>query len=88
MVTYRIDDMTCGHCASTIARAVAGVEKDARIDVSVADKLVRISGTAPDAEFAEAIREAGYTPQEVQESAAPARAAAGGCCCAGRRTAA
>jgi len=62
MVTFRIPDMTCGHCASAIARAVASVASQARLDVSIPDKLVRITGDAAQAELAEAIREAGYTP--------------------------
>ena len=50
MVTFRVPDMTCGHCASAIARAVAAVDRAARIDVTVADKLVSIASGAADAE--------------------------------------
>lgn len=87
MVTFRIEDMTCGHCASTIARAVAEVDRDARIEVSIRDKLVRIRGTAAEADLDEAIREAGYTPRKVLQEIAPMPAAAGGCCCGPRKAA-
>lgn len=78
MVTFQVNDMTCGHCASTISRAIAGVDKAARLDIRIEQKLVRISSTAPAAELAEAIQDAGYTPREVQD--APAAPAGGGCC--------
>jgi copper chaperone len=77
--------MTCGHCASTISRAIAGVDKAARLDIRIEQKLVRVSSSSPAEELAEAIRDAGYTPQEVQETPvqpAAARAKSGcGCGC-------
>jgi copper chaperone len=88
MVTFQVSDMTCGHCASTIARAVASVDKDARLAVDIPRKLVQVSSTAAPGELAEAIAEAGYHAQAVE--AAPPRPAprkAGGCCCASRAAA-
>lgn len=86
MVTFRVPDMTCGHCASTIARAVAAVDAGARVDVSVADKLVSIASPVAGAEFEQAIREAGYSPAKVvAASFSPARS--GGCCCGTRAAA-
>ena len=83
MVTFHIKDMTCAHCASTIAKAVAAVDTSASVEVDFARKLVRVRGGAPVAEFAEAIQEAGYTPQEVHASLAQTAApgASGGCGC-------
>ena len=73
MTTFRIPDMTCGHCASTIASAVASVAKDAGVDFNIQEKLVKISGDAADVELAEAIAEAGYTVEAVADSPAHAR---------------
>ena len=85
MVTFQVSDMTCGHCASAISRAVASVDKDARVDIRIQQKLVRIDSSAAAAELAEAIQDAGYTPQEVRQRAAQPtvqRASAGcGCGC-------
>ena len=84
MFTFQVPDMTCGHCASTIAKAVAGVDKSARIEVDIPRKLVRVSSAAPLGDLAKAIQDAGYTPQEVQAKPAPATAAprtATGCGC-------
>lgn len=84
MVTFRVSDMTCGHCASAIARAVAEVDRNARIEVSIPDELVRVAGGLSEEDVAEAIRLAGYTPQAVSAPAAQA-SAMGGCCCAARK---
>jgi len=91
MVTFEVNDMTCGHCASAICRAVAAVDPSARVDVRIQHKLVRVDGQASTAELAQAIEAAGYTPREVQQQAsqaAPAPARAGcGCGCGSRKAA-
>lgn len=85
MVTFQVNDMTCGHCASTISRAIADVDKAARLDIRINQNIVRVNSSAPAAEIAEAIRDAGYTPREiadapVQAAAAPAKSGCGcGC---------
>jgi copper chaperone len=81
MVTFQVNDMTCGHCASTIAKAVAAVDKSARVEVDIPRKRVRVSGEASVTDLTEAIRDAGYTPQEVQAEPARAVRTAGGCGC-------
>lgn len=83
MITFQVNDMTCGHCAGVITRAITAVDKDARLDIRIAQKLVQVSSTAPAVELAEAIRGAGYTPQEVLNEtpeAAPQQKT-GGCGC-------
>lgn len=84
MVTFRVPDMTCGHCAGTIARAVAAVDEGARLDVRVGERLVSITSPAAEADFAAAIREAGYTPHPVEAASAPP-AKPSGCCCGNRK---
>lgn len=88
MTTFRIPDMTCGHCASTISRAIATVDRDAHVEFSIPDRLVRISASATEGELAEAIVEAGYTPEPAPTTSAALGHAAGGCCCAARKSAA
>ncbi|MCC7286158.1 MAG: heavy-metal-associated domain-containing protein, partial [Burkholderiaceae bacterium] len=36
MLAYRVEDMTCGHCASTITRAVRDVDAGAKVEVDIA----------------------------------------------------
>ena len=62
MIEISVSDMTCGHCASTIARAVKDVDAAGRCEVDLAAKQVRIESGAPAQAFVEAIAEAGYTP--------------------------
>lgn len=64
MVTFLVNDMSCGHCASTITKAVKAVDAAARLEFDLDRKLVRIDPVEADAkELQEAIEEAGYTPQ-------------------------
>jgi copper chaperone len=62
MIELTVKDMTCGHCASTITRAVKDVDATGQCEVDLGAKRVRITSTHPAQEFVEAIQEAGYTP--------------------------
>ena len=88
MIAFRIPEMTCGHCASTISRAIATVDQGARTNVNIPGKLVRVTSTAPVAKLVQAIQVAGYSAEELQpEPARPSQATAGGgCCCSSRKT--
>ncbi|MEA3118726.1 MAG: copper chaperone [Paraburkholderia sp.] len=57
-----VKDMTCGHCASAITKAVKDVDAQAKVDIDVAAKTVRIESAYGTADFLSAIQEAGYTP--------------------------
>jgi copper chaperone len=66
MIAFKVEDMTCGHCASVITRAVKEVDKEAQVRVDVGAHLVEIEPKASDAGvLREAISEAGYTPVEI-----------------------
>jgi len=62
MIELTVNDMTCGHCASTITKTVKEVDAAGKCEIDLAAKRVRIASTHPAAEFVAAIREAGYTP--------------------------
>lgn len=65
MTTFKVEDMSCGHCVSMITKAVKGVDANASVEVKLAEHLV-IVGSSADAEtLKEAITDAGYTPQLV-----------------------
>jgi copper chaperone len=82
MKTFEVTDMTCRHCASTIARAIAGVDQDARVEVQLAQQQVQIWSTAPPADLAAAIEQAGFTARLLPAAVAPAAPAASrGCGC-------
>lgn len=78
MVTFRVPDMTCGHCADSISKAVAAVDAAARVGFDIPAHLVRVTpGSASPAQLEHAIRRAGYAPAE---QASP-HARTGGCGC-------
>ena len=62
MIEFTVNDMTCGHCASTITKAVKDVDAAARCEIDLAGKRVRIQSEREAAEFQAAIDDAGYTP--------------------------
>lgn len=82
MQVFRVDDMTCGHCVSTITKAIKAADKDAKVTIDLAQHLVMVEPTEADAqELKDAIAEAGYTPVPVQATTVVAEPAkAGGCC--------
>jgi copper chaperone len=43
MIELNLPDMTCGHCASTVAKTVALVDPAAKVEVDLNTKLVKIS---------------------------------------------
>lgn len=83
MTSFRVEDMTCGRCASAITRALQAVDAAADVQVDVASRLVHVrSAEADAAALAAAISDAGYRPVPTQSRpGAPARASAGGCGC-------
>ena len=84
MVTFEVNDMTCGHCAGAIGKALAFVDPGATVHIDLAKHRVAIEPTAATAAVLDdAIRTAGFTPvavagaEPVPAKAAPRR----GCCC-------
>ena len=66
MIAFEVQDMSCGHCVGAITQALKAVDPGAQVEVDLAAHRVKIQPAAADeAELAEAIREAGYTPQPV-----------------------
>lgn len=63
MVAFEVKDMTCGHCVSTITKALKAADKDAKVEIDLARHRVQVEPGEADAdELREAIQEAGYTP--------------------------
>ena len=63
MIAFEVNDMTCGHCVSTITKAVKATDKDAEVRIDLARHRVEIEPRDADArELGDAIKDAGYTP--------------------------
>jgi copper chaperone len=82
MIAFEVHDMTCGHCVSTITKALKAADPDARVTIDLARHLVMVEPAQADArELADAIAEAGYTPVRAEAAGAAAAPAAGRSCC-------
>lgn len=63
MVTFEVNDMSCGHCTSTITQAVKSVDANAKVEVDLAGHRVEIESLRADpARLRDAIGAAGFTP--------------------------
>ncbi len=82
MQVFRVNDMTCGHCVSTITKAIKATDKDAKVTIDLAQHLVMVEPTEADAQdLTDAITEAGYTPVSVQATTVVAEPVkTSGCC--------
>ena len=69
MIEIAVNDMTCGHCASVITKAVKETDAAARCEIDLPARKVRIAAAGPATPFVEAIAEAGYTPVLAQPGA-------------------
>ena len=58
-----VNDMTCGHCVGTVRKALEAALPGAEISVNLDTHRVEFTGDRIKGE--EAIREAGYTPEQA-----------------------
>lgn len=65
MYHFNVPDMTCGHSASTITKALKSEDPSAKIEISLSEHLIKVESELPEDEIAERIAEAGYTPTPV-----------------------
>jgi|TARA_R110000868_G_scaffold50429_12_gene161178 copper chaperone len=61
MYKFEVNDMTCGHCASTVDKAVKTVDPGAQVRIDLTTHHVEIQSDQPASVFATAITDAGYT---------------------------
>ena len=67
MITFEVNDMTCGHCVAAITKAVAFVDPGAKVQVDLALHRVQIEPIASTADvLSDAIKVAGYTPVDFR----------------------
>ena len=84
MISFEVNDMTCGHCVGAITKVLKATDKDAEVRVDLSRHLVEIEPGGSDAEaLGNAIIEAGYTPVALSTPAPTGGPTAqrSGCCC-------
>lgn len=60
-ITYKVPDMTCGHCRKAVSEELTQVPGVASVDVDLDTKLVAVQGEQlDDSALRAAIEEAGY----------------------------
>ena len=66
MITFEVKDMTCGHCAGLISKALKDLDSAAKVIIDIQQHLVSVVPVgATSQEIREVIVEAGYTPTPV-----------------------
>lgn len=61
-LTLRVEDMTCGHCAGAIKKAIETGLPGTRVDADPSSKLVSVAGSTDLGSIMALVTEAGYTP--------------------------
>lgn len=67
MITFHVNDMTCGHCAGLINKTLKAIDDESRVTVDLERRLVSVVSTQSTIEeIRDAIAEAGYTPTAIE----------------------
>lgn len=61
----KVDEMSCGHCAAAVTKAVEGAANGAKADIDLAKGEVTVTGTTDTAAVIAAITDAGYPASEL-----------------------
>ena len=62
MIEFRLQNMTCGHCAKAVAQALREVDPQAEMEVDLLNRKVKVRTTAHKPLLEAALAQAGYPP--------------------------
>jgi copper chaperone len=65
MHQFNVPDMTCGHCVSTITKALKAADSNSKVEISLPERIVKVQSDLSQDELAGRIAEAGYTPKPL-----------------------
>ena len=65
MFQLKIEDMSCGHFASLVTRALKSVDPSAGIDIDLGTRQVRVESQCEIGDITVALPEAGYPAKPV-----------------------
>jgi copper chaperone len=60
MIEFRLENMTCGHCAKAVASAIREVDPTAHMEVDLLNTKVKVESATPARVLAQALAERGY----------------------------
>jgi len=67
MIAFHVNDMTCGHCAGLVNKALKAIDDESKVTVDLERRLIFVASTQSTIEdIRDAIVEAGYTPTPVE----------------------
>lgn len=67
MLRFNIPNMSCGGCASSVTKALLGVDPEARVETDPSVREVRVDSTADVNAFRKALSEAGYPDKQAKK---------------------
>lgn len=62
MTEFQLPDMSCGHCAAQVSKALAQADPHCKLQIDLATRAVKVQSAEPRETLAQALREAGYPP--------------------------
>ncbi len=65
MLKLKVPEMTYGHCAATIEKAVKSVDPAVRVQVDLSEKTVTVRTQEQDEKISEVVRSAGYDNEKL-----------------------
>ena len=60
MQTFKVEGMTCGGCVGAVTRAIQAVDKDAKVEVDLAGKTVKVDSKVSPLQIIDVITNAGF----------------------------
>ena len=60
MIEFDVQAMSCGHCVATVTQTIRQLDPQAKVEVDLARKKVKVESTKERASIANALTEAGY----------------------------
>ena len=60
MIELTVEGMSCGHCVGRVTKTVQGLDENAKVEIDLATKKVRIDSAAELERIVAAIDAAGY----------------------------
>ncbi len=62
---FQIENMTCGGCAKGVTKAIHSVDPQARVDIELTQKRVKIESLADQNAMVAALESAGFSPRHA-----------------------
>lgn len=64
MIEFKVDAMSCSHCVTAVTETIKQLDPQARVEVDLDRKKVKVESSRDKARIAQALTEAGYAPVE------------------------